>query len=91
MIDEDSLAGKVLQMHRQGFVTGAIAMRLSVDSNFVRRIVRTHLEAVAEASKPHYDSKADRQRAEARNRAAAKVAKAQKAYDEAKAALADLD
>lgn len=82
----DSLADKVLHLHRQGFVTGAIAMRLSVESSYVRRIVGTQLEPVAETSKPHYDSKAEKRRAAAQ----AKVAKAQRAYDEAKAALADM-
>lgn len=86
MIDEE-----IVRLHQAGIVTGAIAVRLSVESSYVRQVVGTHLEAVAEASKPHYASKAERQRAQARNRAQAKLDKAQRAFERAKAALADMD
>jgi|EndMetStandDraft_6_1072998.scaffolds.fasta_scaffold696458_2 hypothetical protein len=79
------LDDEIMTLHRQGFATGAIAIRLSVESNHVRNVVRTHLKAVAETSKPPY-SKDD-----ARKKAEAKLAKAQRDFEEAKAALAETD
>ena len=79
------LDDEILRMHNQGFVTGAIAIRLSVESSYVRAVVRTHLKVVAEASKPAYDKSAERRKA------AAKLAKAQRVLEEAEAKLAELD
>jgi hypothetical protein len=79
------LEDEILRMHRQGFAADAIAIRLSIESSYVRNVVRTHLKAVAETSKPHY-SKAD-----GRKKAEAKLAKAERVYEEAKAALAEAD
>jgi hypothetical protein len=77
---------EVLRLHRQGFVTGAIAIRLGVESSYVRNVVRTHLKAVAQSSKPQYSSKAEQRR-----KAEARVTKAQAALERAAAELQELN
>jgi hypothetical protein len=68
---------EILRLHRQGLATGAIAIRLGVESSRVRIVVQEQ----AQASKPHYDAKA---------RAKTKVAKAQEALRKAAAELEGL-
>jgi hypothetical protein len=76
---------QILRLHHQGFVTGAIAIRLSVESSYVRSVVHTHLQRVAEASKPQYD------RTRRKRSAREKVARARLAVEKAAAALAELE
>ncbi len=76
---------QILDLHRQGLVTGAIAIKLRVESSYVRQVVRTHLE-IAEAAKPSYTKERHKRRA-----LEAKVDKAQREFEKAKAALADTD
>lgn len=79
------LDDEILALHRQGFVTGAIAIRLGVQSSYVRSVVLTHLRGVAEASKPTYDkSRGNRSARE-------KLARAQLAVEKAAAELAELE
>ncbi len=76
---------QILDLHRQGLVTGAIAVKLCVESAYVRQVIRTHLE-VLETSKPSY-SKAERKRRSLE----AKVTKAQTALDRAAVELRKLN
>jgi len=80
---EDDIAAEVVRLHQQGFVTGAIAIRLSVESSYIRSVVRTHLKEVAQAAKPSYSGKS-----EARRKALAKRDRAQQALEQAAAELA---
>jgi hypothetical protein len=81
MIDDE-----ILRLHEAGFVTGAIAIRLGVESSHVRSVVRTHLKTAAEASKPHYNAKS-----EAKRKALAKRDKAQRTLQAAAAELEALE
>ncbi len=85
MIDD-----QIIRLHSQGFATGAIAIRLGVDSSAVRRVVRTHLKAVAEASKPHYNGISAEEK-KRRQKVEAKVARAQAAVQKAERQLRELD
>ena len=76
------LDDKILRLHQQGLVTGAIAIRLSVESSYVRSVVRNHL---ATEAKPHYNETTAKRKA-----AQAKVARAQLALRAAAAELREL-
>lgn len=68
---------EILRLHRQGLATGAIAIRLGVDSSRVRLVVHEQ----AQVPKPYYSK---------RDRAKAKVARAQERLAKAAAALEGL-